>query len=258
MQSKFFEFNVFTGSMRECTDLLLEAINSEARECRLLACINPHSYVTAEEDASFSAALQGADWLIPDGIGIVLAARFIGLPIKERVSGPDVFEALMFRLNESGGSVFFFGSSEGTLTRIREQMIASYPNVKISGTLAPPFKEEFSREESHSMIRVINEAKPDVLWVGLTAPKQEKWLHAYRGELDVKVAGAIGAAFDFFAETTKRAPLIIRRFGLEWLHRSLKSPARLGKRNASSNPKFLLSVIRLGLSKYYKRYPGRD
>ncbi|MGH1454588.1 MAG: WecB/TagA/CpsF family glycosyltransferase [Paracoccaceae bacterium] len=245
-------YTVYANSLNDCANEMVAASLNGQRTCKVMACLNPHSYVVARTDQPFSAALQNMDWLIPDGTGVVKAAKWLGKPLNGRVTGPDVFEQTLRIQNANGGSVFFLGASEGTLTKIRERLARDFPNVTLAGTYSPPFKSEFSDADNAAMIAAVNAASPDLLWVGMTAPKQEKWLAAHRDQLNVGAAGAVGAAFDFFAGTVKRSPLILQKMGLEWLHRSLMSPGRLGKRNATSNPKFLAEVLKtkLGLIRH--------
>lgn len=214
------------------------------RDCRILACLNPHSYITASHDDNFRGALLKSEWLVPDGIGIVWGTKVLGNSVKERITGFDVFKAVMTQLDSKGGSVFYLGSTQGVLDKIESKMAKTYPGVTLAGLYSPPFKSDFSSVDNAKMIEAVNSVKPDVLWVGMTAPKQEKWLNIHRGSLKVNVAGAIGAVFDFFAGNSKRAPMIMQRIGLEWVHRSIISPSRLGKRNLASNPKFVLDILR--------------
>lgn len=212
---------------------------------RWLACINPHSYAVAMQDAPFSQALHAADWLIPDGAGIVLASKILGGKIRERVTGSDIFRGLMEELNRTGGaSVFFLGSTEETLAAIRERVAVDYPNVRLAGTYSPPFKQVYTAAEREEMVNAINAASPDVLWVGMTAPKQEKWIHAELGRLNVRFAAAIGAVFDFYTGRVKRSHPIFQRLGLEWLPRLVQEPRRLWRRMFVSAPIFLAAVLR--------------
>ncbi len=215
-----------------------------------IACINPHSLVVAKSDECFSDALRNAPILIPDGIGIVLAAKVLNLDLTERVTGSDVFLGLSEKGNTSGGLKYFFlGSTESVLQKIQDRMAKEYPNISICGVLSPPFRAEFSEAENDAMIEEINKAKPDVLWVGMTAPKQEKWIYQNKDKLDVPLMGAIGAVFDFYAGTVKRSPEWACKMGLEWLPRLVREPRRLFRRNFISSPLFLLMVLkaRIGL-----------
>ena len=139
----------------------------------------------------------------------------------------------------------FMGSSEKVLALIKERAAVDYPNVEVV-TYSPPYKPEFTDEENAEMVRAINEAKPDLLWIGMTAPKQEKWAYKHWGELDIDChVGTIGAVFDFYAGTMKRAPLWWQEHSLEWLYRLLKEPKRMWRRYLVGNVLFLWNVIKL-------------
>ncbi len=210
-----------------------------------IACLNPHSYAVALEDEGFARALRDADWLIPDGAGIVIASKLLGGRIRERVTGSDVFFGLHSRMNAATGmSVFFLGATEDTLARIRNRMATDYPSISVVGTFSPPFKPSYSTAELDEMIDAVNASRADVLWVGLTAPKQEKWIYENRSRLNVKFAGAIGAVFDFYTGQVKRSPLVFQRMGLEWLPRLIQQPRRLWRRMFISAPIFLWHVVK--------------
>jgi N-acetylglucosaminyldiphosphoundecaprenol N-acetyl-beta-D-mannosaminyltransferase len=223
----------------------------EGRElgCRFFACLNPHAAEMAAEDPVFMRALLDADFLTPDGIGVVYASRILGGDLSRRVTGTDVFLGVTSAMDAAGGGTcFFLGSTEETLRRIRERMAIDYPRVEVVGTLSPPFRPDFTDEDNRVMLDKINEAKPDVLWVGLTAPKQEKWLFAHRDALNVRFAGPIGAAFDFYAGNIKRVPAFWGNLGLEWLPRLLQEPRRLWRRSIVSAPRFFARTLRYRLS----------
>ena len=217
---------------------------ADEAEPRTLYCANPHSLVLAEDDPDFQQALHGADLLTPDGSGIVLASKILGGRIRERVTGSDIYRGLSEALNAAGGrSYYFLGSTETTLVMIRQKMAQDYPAIRFAGSYSPPFKPEFSEDENKGMIEAINAAAPDVLWVGMTAPKQEKWIYRNRDRLDVGFIGAIGAVFDFYAGNIKRSPLLFQKCGLEWLPRLLQEPRRLFRRNFVSSPLFLWRLM---------------
>jgi N-acetylglucosaminyldiphosphoundecaprenol N-acetyl-beta-D-mannosaminyltransferase len=203
--------------------------------------INPHSYVTAKKDVEFKIALQDSDILIPDGSGIVLAAKLINGDKINKIAGADLHKHLLGKLNMIGGSAFYMGASQATLDKIKVRLFSDFPNVNV-GTYSPPFKESFTDDDNVKIIEKINSFKPDVLFIGMTAPKQEKWVHQNKEKLNFKVACSIGAVFDFYAGNTKRAPQWMIDFGLEWLHRSLLS-WRLAKRNFISNPIFIKDMM---------------
>jgi N-acetylglucosaminyldiphosphoundecaprenol N-acetyl-beta-D-mannosaminyltransferase len=238
-------YAVNTGGVAECVHEILQFIINRTQRFRWLACFNPHCYVVALNDAEYSNALRCADWLVPDGAGIVIASRWLRGRIHERVTGSDVFWRVLTELDRLGGfSVFFLGSTEDTLSRIRTRIASDFPRLRIAGTYSPPFRDRYSGEDNDAMVAAINDARPDVLWVGMTAPKQEKWIHANRSRLNVKFAAAVGAVFDFYSGRIRRSHPIFQKLGLEWLPRLIQEPARLWRRMFVSAPIFLWHVIR--------------
>lgn len=226
-----------------CSEVVNQLRHSSAKTW--FACLNPHSYVVARSDAIFQAAMRSANWLVPDGIGIVFACRVLGCRIRGRITGWDVFQAVSEALNrEAGHTVFFLGSSPENLNKIAERFASDYPNIQIVGRYSPPFVASFSERDNDAMLSAINEVRPDVLWVGLTAPKQEKWIFQCLDRADVRFVGAIGAVFDFYSGRVQRPGSIARRLGLEWLVRLLREPRRLWTRTFVSVPMFLLDVGR--------------
>ena len=212
----------------------------------LINTINAHSYNTALKDSLFAEALQKGDVLIPDGASIVMACRWLKAKSQptERIAGWDLFELEMERLNRKGGKCFFMGSSEKVLGLIREKAARVYPNITVE-TYSPPYKPEFSEEDNRAIIHAINTAKPDLLWIGMTAPKQEKWTYTHWNELDIDChCGNIGAVFDFFAGTVERAPKWWQEHSLEWLYRLMKEPKRMWRRYIIGNALFLLNVAK--------------
>lgn len=214
----------------------------------LINTINVHSYNTARKDAAFAEALLKGDALIPDGASIVLAFKFLRHKNIERIAGWDLFLHEMDKLNRKGGVCFFLGSSEETLRKIKAKAAGVYPDIRIE-TYSPPYKAEFSEEDNRRMIEAVNRAKPDLLWVGMTAPKQEKWAYAHLKELDVNgPIGTIGAVFDFFAGNIRRAPLWWQKHGMEWLYRLIKEPKRMWKRYIIGNTLFLGYLVKEKIS----------
>ena len=179
----------------------------------LINTINAHSYNTAQRDEAFAEALSKGDYLIPDGTSIVKACRWLKAKSqpKERIAGWDLFSFEMNALerkseelrvkSEKCLKVMFMGSSEKVLSLIRERAAVDYPNLEVV-TYSPPYKPEFSDEDNQAMIKAINNADPDLLWIGMTAPKQEKWTYSHWDELNIHChCGTIGAVFDFYAGT---------------------------------------------------------
>jgi N-acetylglucosaminyldiphosphoundecaprenol N-acetyl-beta-D-mannosaminyltransferase len=207
----------------------------------LINTINAHSYNMARKDKQFAEALSKGDVLIPDGASIVKACGWIGAKSqpKERIAGWDLFAYEMDRLNRKGGKCMFMGSSEKVLELVKKRASVDYPNIAVE-TYSPPYKPEFNDEDNRSIINAINEVDPDLLWIGMTAPKQEKWTYSHWSELNIHChVGTIGAVFDFFAGTAKRAPLWWQHHGLEWLYRLIKEPRRMWRRYLVGNVLFL-------------------
>jgi len=238
-------YRVCRDSASEIVSCVRQWIKENNRRCPYFACLNPHAAVGASDDQDFHISLDSADFLTADGIGVVYASRMLGGNLKRRITGMDVFQGVTEAMNAAKvGSCFFLGSTEETLNKIRSKMAEQYPNVAVAGTYSPPYKPEFSADDNEKMIHAINEAEPDVLWVGLTAPKQEKWIFEHRERLEVNFAGPIGAAFDFFAGNIRRVGPFWQDLGFEWLPRLFQEPRRLWRRSLVSAPKFFWRVIR--------------
>lgn len=209
----------------------------------LINTINAYSYNIAQKDYSFSEALQKGNFLLPDGIGIVWAVKLLNKQKVEKIAGADLFEIEMQRLDKSGGKCFFLGSTDATLDIIRDKVKMDYPHIEVY-VYSPPYKKQFSAEDNQRMIEIINEVNPDLLWVGMTAPKQEKWAYENFSKLNVKGhIGCIGAVFDFYAGNINRAPNWMINCGLEWFYRLINEPSRLWKRYLIGNTKFIWSVM---------------
>lgn len=235
-------FNISNAGLKSDTNFAYDFIASGLKS-RYMACANPHSVIESKSDALFAEALHSADILLPDGAGILLAAKILNLDLSERVAGTEFFLELSKLCHLKGNvRVFFLGSSSVVLEKLRIRLNTDFPNIEVCGLYSPPFKDEFSEQENNDMVAAVNNARPNVLWVGMTAPKQEKWIYLNKDKLDVNFIGAIGAVFDFYAGTKKRAPQWICSIGLEWLPRFLREPKRLWKRNFVSSPLFLLAV----------------
>lgn len=209
----------------------------------VVTCINPESYLRAKKDDLFKSALINSDYLLVDGVGITMAAKWIYNKSLKRYTGPDFHQDfLKYYQKIGGGKIFYMGSSNITLNKISKKIENLYDNIDTQ-TFSPPFKEEFSEEDNSLIIQKINNYKPDVLFVGLTCPKQEKWVEINKNRLNVKLIASIGAEFDFFAETKKRAPKWMSNNGLQWLHRFITEPRRMAKRVFISDISFFLMVV---------------
>lgn len=212
----------------------------------LINTINAFSYNSARKDVLFEEALTKGDVLIPDGISIVRTCHLLKAKSrpKERIAGWDLFTFEMHRLNKKGGKVMFLGSSEKVLGLIQKNAASRYPNLEVV-TYSPPYKPQFTVEDDLNMVKAINDADPDLLWIGMTAPKQEKWTYANWDRLNIHChVGTVGAVFDFFAGTHKRAPEIWQKLGLEWLYRLLAEPRRMWRRYIIGNVEFISLIVR--------------
>lgn len=222
----------------------------------LINTINAHSFNTAKKDQLFADALTNGDVLIPDGVSIVKACKWIKAKSqpKERIAGWDLFSFEMEKLereseelrtkSEESKIVMFMGSSQKVLDLIVKRAAVDYPHLKVV-TYSPPYKPEFSDEDNKAIIDAINAANPDLLWIGMTAPKQEKWTYSHWNELNIHChVGTIGAVFDFFAGTVERAPIWWQEHGLEWLYRLMKEPKRMWRRYIIGNTLFLWNMVK--------------
>ena len=221
----------------------------------LINTVNAHSFNTAKKDQLFADALTKGDVLIPDGVSVVKACKWIKAKSqpKERIAGWDLFSFEMKKLereseelrtkSEESKIVMFMGSSQKVLDLIVKRAAVDYPHLKVV-TYSPPYKPEFSDEDNRAIIDAINDANPDLLWIGMTAPKQEKWTYSHWKELNIHChVGTVGAVFDFFAGTVERAPLWWQEHGLEWLYRLLKEPKRMWRRYIIGNTVFLWHML---------------
>ena len=245
-------YQLDTDAATACVDDIFRTIappsESAPTAARWLACLNPHSYCVALDDEPFARALHSATWLIPDGIGVVWASRALGHPVAERVTGYDIFVGLLQRMQDAGGgSVFLLGSTDRTLELIGARLGREYPRVTICGAYAPPYAASFSAKENERIANRVNAARPDILFVGLSAPKQEKWIHQMRGHLQTPFIAAIGAVFDFYGGNIKRSSPVFQQLGLEWLPRLLQEPRRLWRRTFVSAPRFAWAVLQARL-----------
>ena len=222
----------------------------------LINTINAHSFNTAKKDQLFADALTNGDVLIPDGVSIVKACKWIKAKSqpKERIAGWDLFSFEMEKLERESEKlrtkskkskiVMFMGSSQKVLDLIVKRAAEVYPHLKVV-TYSPPYKPEFSDKDNKAIIDAINAANPDLLWIGMTAPKQEKWTYSHWNELNIHChVGTIGAVFDFFAGTVERAPIWWQRHGLEWLYRLMKEPKRMWRRYIIGNSLFLWNMVK--------------
>lgn len=222
--------------------LFNDSLDKITQSKMLINTLNAHSFNTVHKDANFRAALNASSVLLPDGIGVVWATKMLTGQKVNKIAGDDLFHYQMKRLNDSKGKCFFLGSTDETLRKISERAANDYPNVQVFN-YSPPFKSKFTEEENRIMVEYVNEKAPDVLFVGMTAPKQEKWAYQNFENLNAGHVCCIGAVFDFYAGTTKRAPNWMIKVGLEWFYRLIKNPKKMWRRYLIGNVKFVSSIL---------------
>ena len=220
-------------------DLSLIPINEI--NCRIINTISPNSYGIATKDPDFKQALKKSDYLVLDGVYFALSSILLQGKNIKRNQGPDVFYHFMNRLNEQKGKVFFLGSSESSLQKIKANAKEDYPNTIVE-YFSPPFKAEFSNEDNSQMIDKINKFRPDVLFVGMTCPKQEKWAIKHRNDINAGLIICIGNVFDWYAGTQKSIHPFWFKIRLGWLIRIFLRP-EVFRRNIGNQMLFFWHVI---------------
>jgi N-acetylglucosaminyldiphosphoundecaprenol N-acetyl-beta-D-mannosaminyltransferase len=227
------DYSIFSGDLSKCV----------TEDKTLINTINQYSYCIAEKDTAFKKALQQSDVLLPDGMAIVAAVQLLTKTKIRKIAGADIHHFLLDDLNKKGGSCFYLGSSESTLLKITTRLSIEFPNIKV-GTFSPLYKSEFSDTDNEQMLKAVNAFQPDVLFVGMTAPKQEKWSFEHKEQLDAKIICSIGAVFDFYAGTIVRPHPFWIQLRLEWFIRLVKEPKRMWKRYLYYGPVFIKLILR--------------
>jgi N-acetylglucosaminyldiphosphoundecaprenol N-acetyl-beta-D-mannosaminyltransferase len=242
-----FSYNVFAGP--------LTALRSKLKRSNtpvLISTINPHSFYVADHDELFRKALEQSDVLLPDGVGIVWANWILNGKRIPRITGTDIFRFILQTIHKDEDPevkrVFFLGASPETLQKIQNKISQEYPSLVVD-TYSPPYKPAFDENEVALMTEAINQFRPYVLFVGMTAPKQEKWSFAYRNRIEASVICPIGAGFYFSGGRIKRPGKVWQYLGLEWLGRFVQEPKRLWRRNVISMPYFVKKVLGAGIRK---------
>ncbi len=198
---------------------------------------NVHTTVMSYENEEYRKIQNGAAMALPDGAPLSSYSRRKGYKQAQRVTGPDLMLELFAISKEKGYRHYFYGATEETLQSMREVLERDYPGIEIAGMYAPPFRALTSQEDAQ-IVAKINESRPDFIWIGLGAPKQEEWMYQHMGQLQGVLIG-VGAGFDYLAGYIKRAPRWMQRMSLEWLYRLLQDPKRLWRRYFTSNVKFI-------------------
>lgn len=230
--------NIAVTNMAETVAYIEEHI--EELSGKYICVSNVHTTVTGYEDKEYQEIQNHAAVALPDGKPLSLYSKKHGFPEAERVTGPDLMGELFARKN--GLRHYFYGGREETIKVLSEKLPAEYKDLIVAGMVSPPFRP-LTQEEDGEAVQKMNDAKADIIWVGLGAPKQERWMYEHEGRVSGVMIG-VGAGFDYYAGTIKRAPMWMQKMSLEWLYRLLQDPKRLFKRYFVTNFKFLWLTMR--------------
>lgn len=227
----------------DCADVIraIEAWRREGQR-KYVVLTNPHSIMMCRRDPDMRRATVSANLVLPDGVGLTMAARILGVVTPARVPGPELMLRLFDCGRPRGFRHFLLGGRPEVLARLSPRLSEMFPGAIVCGQYSPPFRE-LTKEEDEDTLRRLSCAKPDIVWVGLGAPKQEKWIYQHLGRVEAPAMIGVGAAFDFHAGEAPWAPKWVRGAGLEWAYRFAHEPKRLWHRNFDS-PRFLYHVLK--------------
>jgi len=220
-------------------------------ESKYVTITGVHGVMESQTDEDIRKIHNQAGMVTPDGMPLVWLGRFNKHKNVNRVYGPDLMHEICEKYTAKGYRHYLYGGNEGVPELLKSKLEEKFPGIKIVGTFSPPFRA-LSDEEDEKIIKMINNAKPDIVWVGLSTPKQERWMAKHVGRLEAPVLIGVGAAFDFHAGLKKQAPLWMQKSGFEWLFRLSTEPQRLWRRYLRNNPLFVFLIIRqiFGLKRY--------
>jgi N-acetylglucosaminyldiphosphoundecaprenol N-acetyl-beta-D-mannosaminyltransferase len=238
-------------TLEDAVSVIRGFIEEPHGECHHVVATGFHGLWEAHRDPSLFHILNSADLWVPDGIAPVLMARLRGIKAARRITGADLMHAVLRSADEKGYRSFFYGDTAETLGRLSENLRTRYRRHIIAGTLSPPFRP-LTPEEDDEIVCTINEAKPQIVWVGLGMPKQDAWIFSHKCRLNARVAIGVGAAFRFLAGMVRRVPQVVGDLGFEWAWRLAMEPRKLWKRDFVDGPQFLLHVMLelAGIRKY--------
>ena len=251
---RILETRVDMVGMPDVIAIMSHWIEAEPDQVHHVVNTGMHGIMEAHKDRKFWATLDAAELLAPDGILAILVARFHGHRIKKQDTGPDLLWRFSEVANRLNFKYFFYGDTDETLELLSSKINAEFPGLRIVGAVSPPFRP-LTPEEDQAMVTKINEAKPDVLWVGLGMPAQDQWIYDHRQVLNVPVAVGTGASFKFISGTVSRAPELVRNLGFEWAWRLVQEPKRVWRRVVLDAPRFiiLVSLQLTGIKKFKPR-----
>jgi N-acetylglucosaminyldiphosphoundecaprenol N-acetyl-beta-D-mannosaminyltransferase len=219
----------------------------------LITLVNPHSVMECRRDLEMRQAIARSTLTLPDGIGIILGARMLSYPHFGRLAGPELMLYVCDHGRRHGLTHYFYGGEAGVAARVAQNLRRQFPGVEIAGSYSPPFRD-LTPEEDAAVVADINARNPDVLWLGLGAPKQEKWMMAHASRLTAAATIGVGAAFDFHSGNKAWCPPVLRKAGLEWAYRLACEPRRLWRRNIDSLS-FLSAVASQSLTRWTAARP---
>lgn len=225
------------GAVEEVSRLISE------RERRYICVTGVHGVMESQRDTALAEIHNLSGLTTPDGMPMVWAGRWAGAAGISRVYGPELMLAVCQAGTAKGWRHYFYGGNLGVAQELASRLLKRFPGLEVSGTYTPPFRI-LTKSEADEVAQIINQAKPDLVWVGLSTPKQERWMANFRPALEAPVLIGVGAAFDIHAGRSPQAPQWMRRSGLEWMYRLVKEPRRLWKRYLRNNPAFVWNVIR--------------
>jgi N-acetylglucosaminyldiphosphoundecaprenol N-acetyl-beta-D-mannosaminyltransferase len=214
-----------------------------SRDRHYVCVTGVHGVMESQRDPELLRIHNASGLTTPDGMPMVWAGRRAGASWMDRVYGPDLMLAVLARAAERGWRSYLYGGNEGVPELLAEKLVARMPDLQIAGTYSPPFRP-LTPEEDEAIVEKINAAGADLVWVGLSTPKQERWMAAHVGRLTAPAMFGVGAAFDFHAGLVPQAPPLLQRHGLEWFYRLTKEPKRLWRRYLRNNPAFVAKIIR--------------
>lgn len=228
-------------TMCDATATLEEWIRE--RSCGYVCITGVHGIMESQRDPELMAIHNAAGMVTPDGVPLVWMSRRLGFPHVERVYGPDLMREMTALSAKRGYRNYYYGGRPGTADHLKEVLTRAHPGLQVVGTFCPPFRP-LTPEEDEAMVREINATQPDIVWVGLSTPKQERWMADHVGRLSAPVLVGVGAAFDFLTGEKAQAPRWMQRNGLEWAFRLATEPRRLAGRYLRNNPAFVIRALR--------------
>lgn len=231
-------------NMAQALDTIEQWIAQRESPCgsRYVCVSGVHGVMESQRDVALKRIHNAAGLVTPDGMPLVWLSRLHGFAHVERVYGPDLMLALCARSVERGYGHFFYGGADGIPERLTQRLGARFPELRIAGCFSPPFRP-LTEGEDAAIVQRINDSGADIVWVGLSTPKQERWMHEHAGRIRAPVLIGVGAAFDFHAGVKQQAPRWMQRSGLEWVFRLCTEPRRLWRRYLINNPLFIWEVL---------------